>query len=324
MTWTRRSFLAAATTFGVAGAGVGSASARPTTGTHAAALPAHAGLDIRDPFSQELANPAPQGFTPLSPLPRAHAHNDYLHTKPLWDALGQGFTSVEADIWFRDGALLLGHTFLGTLAGRSIEKWYIQPLAAWVRAHNGEVFPGWGGTFQLLIDIKDQGAECIKALEAMLANYADILWSIKDGVEKPGPVRVVYTGTRPGSALPTRGVRFGSLDGHLGDLTNLNDPSAPLGAGAVPPEIMPLYSESWTTWGWQGFGAMPADQWDLLARFTESAHAHGGRARLWGVPEVLPERRKVLWQMQLNAGIDLISTDYLPELRAFLVERGYA
>jgi len=32
------------------------------------------------------------------PLIPAHAHNDYLHARPLLDALDHGFCSVEADI----------------------------------------------------------------------------------------------------------------------------------------------------------------------------------------------------------------------------------
>ena len=32
-------------------------------------------------------------------LERAHAHNDYEHPRPLFDALDHGFKSVEADIW---------------------------------------------------------------------------------------------------------------------------------------------------------------------------------------------------------------------------------
>src|SRR5262249_1980163 len=39
-----------------------------------------------------LAQPLP------TPLIHAHAHNDYEHTRPLFDALDQGFCSVEADI----------------------------------------------------------------------------------------------------------------------------------------------------------------------------------------------------------------------------------
>ena len=45
----------------------------------------------------------------VQPLERAHAHNDYEHDRPLLDALDQGFTSVEADVWLVDGQLYLGH-----------------------------------------------------------------------------------------------------------------------------------------------------------------------------------------------------------------------
>ena len=39
----------------------------------------------------------------VSPLRRAHAHNDYYHKRPLLDALDQGFCSVEADVFFAQG-----------------------------------------------------------------------------------------------------------------------------------------------------------------------------------------------------------------------------
>jgi hypothetical protein len=43
------------------------------------------------------------------PLERAHAHNDYEHERPLHDALGHGFKSVEADVWLVDGELVVSH-----------------------------------------------------------------------------------------------------------------------------------------------------------------------------------------------------------------------
>ena len=44
------------------------------------------------------------------PLENAHAHNDYLHERPLFEALDLGFNSVEADIFLVDGQLLVGHS----------------------------------------------------------------------------------------------------------------------------------------------------------------------------------------------------------------------
>ena len=47
----------------------------------------------------------------VTPLRHAHAHNDYAHRRPLWDALDRGFCSVEADIFLSRGELLVGHTW---------------------------------------------------------------------------------------------------------------------------------------------------------------------------------------------------------------------
>lgn len=43
------------------------------------------------------------------PLTRAHSHNDYLHDRPLFDALDQGFCSVEADVFYLEGQFLVAH-----------------------------------------------------------------------------------------------------------------------------------------------------------------------------------------------------------------------
>lgn len=267
---------------------------------------------LTDPSDRRLANPMPAGFAPLSPLTRAHAHNDYEHEHPLWDALGQGFTSIEADVWFRGGRLLVGHTLLDTIVPRPLETLYLQPLAAWVRSQGGTALPGWDGTLQLLIDIKEEGARSLQAIEAMLARYADVLARVENGVHVPGPVQVVYSGSRPFEVIADAPVRYGAMDGHDGDL------------GHHSSQDMPMVSEDWARLGWQGFGEMPTGQREDLRDLVGRIHAAGSRARFWGVPELLPARRRILWDTQLDAGVDLISTDHLAELRAHLMERGLA
>lgn len=295
----RRAFLAAAL-------------AAPAT-AFIAASPAVAAPAVR--ATEATANAAPAGFRFGTPLARAHAHNDYLHTHPLWDALAQGFTSVEADVWYRDGKLLLGHTLLGTLSQRGVEDWYLKPLAALVRQNNGEVYSGWGGTFQLLIDIKENGAESLRALEAMCARYRDVLARVENGVYVPGPIQVVYTGSRPFSTIAYSSVRYGAMDGHSGDVP----------AGVTPDVArMPLVSESWSMLGWQGFGTLPESQQATLNDFVARTHAAGARARFWGAPEAFASQRAAIWDAQLNAGVDLISTDHLAELRTHLIARGLA
>jgi hypothetical protein len=55
--------------------------------------------------SAETRQPGSGGYDG-SGLERAHAHNDYEHDRPLFDALSNDFKSVEADIWLVGGELI--------------------------------------------------------------------------------------------------------------------------------------------------------------------------------------------------------------------------
>src|SRR4051812_50146961 len=94
-----------------------------------------------------------QGHRPR-PLWRAHAHNDYLHPRPLLDALDHRFGSVEADISLVDGQLLVAHDPVELDPARTLESLYLNPLAARVKANRGSVYRGYRRPLQLLIDIK--------------------------------------------------------------------------------------------------------------------------------------------------------------------------
>lgn len=73
-------------------------------------------------------------------LARAHAHNDYLHERPLLDALNDGFCSVEADVFLVDGKLLVGHGRAELRSQRTLETLYLDPLLIRVRENGGEAF----------------------------------------------------------------------------------------------------------------------------------------------------------------------------------------
>src|SRR5207248_6446713 len=88
-----------------------------------------------------------------APLIHAHAHNDYLHKRPLFEALERGFCSVEADIYLVDGKLLVAHERQMTRPERTLEALYLEPLRERVRKNGGRVYPH-GPEFTLLIDLK--------------------------------------------------------------------------------------------------------------------------------------------------------------------------
>jgi hypothetical protein len=61
-------------------------------------------------------------------VPRIHAHNDYLHPRPLLDALDAGARSVEADIYLVNGALLVAHKPQQVNPQRSLQSLYLDRL----------------------------------------------------------------------------------------------------------------------------------------------------------------------------------------------------
>src|SRR4051812_31555111 len=104
------------------------------------------------------------------PLRQTHAHNDYEHVHPLWDALEQGFTSVEADIYLVDGQLLVAHELKDVKPERTLQKLYLQPLRELVAENHGSVYPN-GARVTLLIDVKTDAEPTYGALKPVLKEF---------------------------------------------------------------------------------------------------------------------------------------------------------
>ena len=66
----------------------------------------------------------PTVYTPAN----AHSHNDYEKPSPFWEAYEQHFGSIEADIFLKDGKLIVAHDEQQVLANRSLDSLYLQPI----------------------------------------------------------------------------------------------------------------------------------------------------------------------------------------------------
>src|SRR5689334_899956 len=75
------------------------------------------------------------------PLTNVHAHNDYEHPHPLFDALDHGFCSVEADIYLVERQLLVAHNRSEVKPGRTLQTLYLDPLRERVRRNGRHVYP---------------------------------------------------------------------------------------------------------------------------------------------------------------------------------------
>ena len=238
-------------------------------------------------------------------LPRAHAHNDYLHDRPLMDAVENGFCSVEADIFHVRGKLLVAHTWFDLQMDRTLEDMYLKPLRKLVKENGGSVH-GDGTPFTLLIDIKKDGEETYRVLDAMLENYPDVFSSVINGQRKPGPVQAIISGARPVEAITKDETRFVGIDGRLGDLKSDSSPN-----------LLPLISDNWkNNFQWRGEGKFPPAEKEKLKQIIDQAHKKQRRVRFWASPD-----KKTVWNELNKAGVDLINTDDLPGLRKFLISQ---
>jgi hypothetical protein len=242
---------------------------------------------------------------PVQPLRQTHAHNDYEHKRPLFDALDNGFCSVEADVFLVDDQLLVGHTRQDLRPERTLEKLYLDPLRERIKANKGRVYPD-GPTIFLLIDVKSEAQSTWSAIAKVLARYDDILSVTRGNQFEAKAVTVVISGNRDRAGISAQKVRYAGIDGRLTDLDS-----------DEPADLMPWISAAWPlTFKWKGEGPMPEAEQAKLKDIVARAHKHKRLVRFWATPE-----NPVVWEQLLEAGVDLLNTDQLPELRRFLLDR---
>ena len=100
----------------------------------------------------------------IIPLIHAHAHNDYEHKRPLFDALSHGFCSVEADIHLVNGQLLVAHNLMDARPEKTLQAMYLEPLRKLAKKHKGKIY-GSEPRFFLLIDLKSDFSKIYPVLE---------------------------------------------------------------------------------------------------------------------------------------------------------------
>ena len=242
------------------------------------------------------------------PHPNAHAHNDYLHSRPLQEALENGFISVEADVYLIDGELYVSHEKPVKIdPSKTLKKLYLDPLMLRARQHDGKIYDGYEGFFYLMIDIKSDGISASKILNDQLTDYREILSITTDSTEEKGkPVKVFLSGNRTGKPvgdIMNEKVHLFSLDGKPEDLGK-----------NIPSVLMPVVSDNyWNFLSWRGSGTVSAEEEIRLNDFIQKAHNENKKVRLWGGPDT-PK----IWDYLFNKGVDLINTDKLNELADFL------
>ncbi|MHC4533499.1 MAG: FG-GAP-like repeat-containing protein [Planctomycetota bacterium] len=262
---------------------------------------------LRNMLMEHRISPTASGPKPLL---NAHAHNDYAHDRPLFDALDHGFTSVEADIHLVDGDLLVAHDPDQVKPDRTLRSLYLEPLKKRIAQNSGRVYPN-GPQFTLFIDIKTQSVATYKVLSKMLVEYRNIITSFSSGVRDNKAIVVYVSGNRPRALMESEPLRYAGYDGRLTDLQS-----------DAPAALIPIISDRWSNhFSYKGSGPMPPDQQQKLKTIIQTAHKKGRIVRFWATPDKPSPQRQNLWRILLENGVDLLNTDDLPGLQQFLLER---
>jgi hypothetical protein len=240
------------------------------------------------------------------PLINAFAHNDYWHKRPLYDALDNGYTHIEADIYLRRGKLVVAHLLPLFKRHRTLERLYLDPLAAYINSSNGQA-PRMFSPLMLMIDIKSDANKTYEALSALLEKYKNMLSGYENGVFVQRQITIVITGHKPFQILKEQQNRLAFIDE---DLLKVQQDTL---AANVYQTASCKYSK---IVNWNGSGIFPSLQKKRLCHYVNIAHRYGKKVRLWASPE-----NPAVWNELLDCGVDLINTDKLPELKNFLTRR---
>jgi hypothetical protein len=238
----------------------------------------------------------------------AHAHNDYMHQRPLLDAMEHGFRSIEADVFAVGDSLYVAHNREDIKPGRTLRELYLLPLKQYFSDHEKAIYDS-AHPLILLVDIKDDGLSSYQLLDRILSESQDILCQVSAERYVEGRVMVIVSGNRPIEYMRKQTQRFAFVDGRLNDLEEAFDPS-----------LMPLISDRWTKYfSWKGKGQIPGKERTELRSYVQEAHDNGQMIRFWASPDKPGKERDAVWTELLDAGVDLLNTDDLAGLRTFFM-----
>lgn len=222
-------------------------------------------------------------------LTKAHAHNDYEHERPFYEAFSLGFGSIEVDVYAVNGQLLVAHDVKDLKASRTFQNLYLDPLVKVLEAGSA------GNYHQLLIDSKTSADSTMPLLLKAIEPYKDLMLKNK--------FRIVISGNRPVVSDYVKFPAWITFDGR----SNEEVPTF-LASHVV------LESEAFYKFGiWNGKTPMTPALRTKLKTYIDQVHGAGRVVRLWATPESL-----MAYQVLLDLGVDYIGTDQLGALAGYL------
>ena len=242
-------------------------------------------LAFTDIFSQ------PASYTAAN----THSHNDYEQSVPLHTAYYEGFGSIEADIFWHNGELLVAHTPDELSLHRTLEEMYLKPIQTFIEKNNGHVYADSSLKLQLMIDIKTDAVTTLNKLIELLQKYPSIIHC--------SSLQIAISGNRPDPATYASYPSFIGFDGEL--FKDYNE--AALSRIVMMSDDLKKYTQ------WNGKGNIPAPELSVLQKLVSRSHALKKTVRFWNAPDFINA-----WYQLIHLQVDYINTDSIKALSDFL------
>lgn len=221
-----------------------------------------------------------------------HAHNDYAHARPFFDAWAHGFGSIEADIFPVNGELLVGHSAADLKPARTLSALYLAPLAK-ILGENSTA------KVRLLIDIKTDYKTALPLLVKKLGALRK--YCARPG--RPNRLTILISGNRP----PPRAYP------DYPDYIFFDDDKKVAHTRAEWQRVgmVSLQFSRFSTW--DGTSPLPDRDRQKLRSVIDAVHASGKPIRFWAAPDT-PQS----WELQKVLKADYIGADDLDGLKKVL------
>jgi len=224
-----------------------------------------------------------------------HSHNDYEQAAPFWAAWQERFGSIEADIWLIGGKVIVGHDTNEIKSGRTLEEYYVKPLAACIEKNHGYPYADTSRRLSILIDVKEDSVATLAAMIALLDRYPTL--------EHCPALKFVISGNRPDPSQYVSYPPFIAFDGIL----HAQYTPAELSRITMMSDDLRHYTR------WDSRTGIPETGLDTLILAISRSHALHLPVRLWDAPDF-----PVAWKQLMQLQVDYLNTDHIAELAAFL------
>lgn len=222
-----------------------------------------------------------------------HSHNDYEKPEPFYNAYKHRAASIEADIFAKEGRLLVAHALEEIDLQRTLDKLYLDPLQEMIGKNGGHPYED-ARPLVLLIDLKSKGSETMDEFLTHLTRYPSLV--------SCSSLKIVISGDVPDTSRWSQYPSYILFDGR----PNVQYNEKSLKRIWMISDSFGRYVKTTSE------GAIAPDTPKIVSVIGE-AQRKGKLFRFWGTPDT-----EEMWEKLLSWGVDLISTDNVDELSAFL------